>query len=58
MKRAAEPPVQRWIKRPLHGDDPGMAHLLNFLSVSVVFYTGVTRGGLAFARVLERVVRL
>jgi hypothetical protein len=35
-----------------------MAHLLNVLSVSVVFYTGVTRGGLAFARVLERVVRL
>lgn len=32
-----------------------VAHLLNLLSVSVLFYAGVTRGGLAFAKLLEKV---
>lgn len=31
-----------------------MAHLLNALSVTVVFYASVTRGALVVARVLER----
>ncbi len=34
-----------------------VTHLLNLLCVTVLFYAGVTRGGLAVARVLERVVR-
>jgi hypothetical protein len=33
-----------------------MAHLLNALSVTLVFYATVTRGALVFARVLEKVV--
>jgi hypothetical protein len=33
-----------------------VAHLINILSVSVLFYVSVTRGGLAFARLLERIV--
>lgn len=32
-----------------------VAHLMNLLSVSVLFYAGVTRGGLAFAKLLEKV---
>lgn len=31
-----------------------VAHLMNLLSVSVLFYAGVTRGGLAFAKLLEK----
>lgn len=38
-------------------DDDIVAHLLNVLSFSVLVYGGVTRGGLAVARVLERVAR-
>jgi hypothetical protein len=34
-----------------------VTHLLDLLSASVVLYAGITRGGLAFARVLERVAR-
>lgn len=34
-----------------------MAHLLTLLSATVLFYAGVTRGALAFAWVLGRVVR-
>jgi len=34
-----------------------MAHLMNLLTASVLFYAAVTRGGLVFARVLERLVR-
>jgi hypothetical protein len=45
------------MKRASRGDDPGMAHLLTVLSGSVLVYASVTRGGLAVARVLERVAR-
>jgi hypothetical protein len=31
-----------------------VAHLLNLISVTVLFYAGVTRGGLAFAKLLEK----
>ena len=34
-----------------------MSHLLNLISVSVVFYAVVTRGGLSVALVLERIAR-
>jgi len=34
-----------------------VAHLLTLLSACLVIYAGVTRGGLAFARLLERFVR-
>jgi hypothetical protein len=34
-----------------------MIGFLNALAVTVVFYTGVTRGGLLFARGLERLVK-
>jgi hypothetical protein len=36
--------------------DP-VTHLLNLLALTLVFYASVTRGGLAVARVLERIVR-
>jgi hypothetical protein len=38
-------------------DDRRVAHLMTILSVSVLFYATVTRGGLAFARLLARVTR-
>jgi hypothetical protein len=38
-------------------DQITVAHLLNLLSVSVLFYASVTRGGLLFARLLQRLVR-
>ena len=38
-------------------DDMCMAHLLTTLSVTVLFYAAVTRGGLAFAWALGRLVR-
>jgi hypothetical protein len=58
VNRGSEPPVRRWIKRQTIGDDGRtVAHLLNLLSANVVVYAAVTRGGLAVARVLERVVR-
>jgi hypothetical protein len=34
-----------------------VTHLLNLLTAGVLFYAGVTRGGLAFARLLERLAR-
>jgi hypothetical protein len=34
-----------------------VAHLLNLLSATVLFYAGVTRGGLLFARLLQRIAR-
>ncbi len=42
--------------RPID-DDMHMAHLLTLLSVTVLFYAAVTRGGLAFAWALGRLVR-
>ena len=38
-------------------DDNGMAHLLTLLSATVLFYASVTRGALAFAWALGRIVR-
>ena len=38
-------------------DDRLMAHLATSLSVTVVFYAGVTRGALVVARTLELLVR-
>jgi hypothetical protein len=39
------------------GDDVAtVAHLFTLLSADLVIYAAVTRGGLAFARLLERVV--
>jgi hypothetical protein len=38
-------------------DDPAMAHLATSLSVTLVFYAGVTRGALVVARTLEYLVR-
>jgi hypothetical protein len=38
-------------------DDTRMAHLLTVLSATVLFYTAVTRGALAFAWALGRLVR-
>jgi hypothetical protein len=35
-------------------DDRLVAHLMNLLSASVLVYATVTRGGMMFARVLER----
>jgi hypothetical protein len=34
-----------------------VAHLFDLLSATVLFYAGVTRGGLLFARMLQRLVR-
>lgn len=34
-----------------------MTHLLNLLTVSVLFYASVTRGGLGVAWVLGRVIK-
>ena len=38
-------------------DDACVAHLLNVLSVTFLFYAACTRGGLLFARLLTRLVR-
>jgi len=38
-------------------DDMRMAHLLTLLSATVLFYAAVTRGALAFAWALSRLVR-
>jgi len=43
------------MNRASTGDDAGMAHLTNLLAADVLIYAFVTRGGLAVARVLERV---
>jgi len=32
-----------------------VAHLVNLLSATVLFYASVTRGGLLFARLLQRI---
>ena len=45
------------MKRRRLDDAEAMAHLVNLLSCSIVFYAAVTRGGVAVARVLERVAR-
>jgi len=38
------------------GNDPRtVAHLVNLLSATVLFYASVTRGGLLFARLLQRI---
>ena len=55
VKRAAEPPFRRWIKRPRGREDPLMHHFLDTLAASVVVYASVTRGGLLFARLLGRI---
>jgi hypothetical protein len=34
-----------------------VTHLLNLLAASLLFYASVTRGGVAVARVLERLAR-
>jgi hypothetical protein len=40
------------------GDDEAtVAHLLNLFAGSLLTYVGVTRGSLAFARLLERIPR-
>jgi hypothetical protein len=58
VNRAAEPPAERLVKRERPGDDvPTVAHLFTLVSACVLMYGGVTRGGLAFARLLERIVR-
>ena len=44
--------MNRW----LCGDDPGMAHLMNLLSGSLLTYVGVTRGGLAVSRGFEQLL--
>jgi hypothetical protein len=36
------------------GDDASVVHLLNLTSACVLFYAAVTRGGRAFARLLEK----
>jgi hypothetical protein len=38
-------------------EDMAMAHLLTLLSATVLFYATVTRGALAFAWMLGRIVR-
>ena len=38
------------MNRPRAGDDPGMAHLMNALSATVLVYAAFTRGGLLVAR--------
>jgi len=38
-------------------EDRRMAHLLTLFSATVVFYAAVTRGALAFAWALGRIVR-
>jgi hypothetical protein len=38
-------------------DDKRMAHLLTLLSATLLFYVSVTRGALAFAWALGRIVR-
>jgi hypothetical protein len=42
---------------PVVADDTHMAHLLTLLSGTFLVYTGVTRGALAFAWALGRIVR-
>jgi len=42
---------------PAAGHDSDVAHLLNLTSASILVYAAVTRGGLAVARMLERVAR-
>jgi len=38
-------------------DDRRMAHLMTLLSATLLFYVSVTRGALAFAWALGRIVR-
>jgi hypothetical protein len=38
-------------------DEPTVPHLMTLFSAGFLIYSGVTRGGLAFARLLERIVR-
>jgi hypothetical protein len=38
-------------------DESTVPHLLTLFSASFLIYAGVTRGGLAFARLLERIPR-
>jgi hypothetical protein len=46
------------VKYPCRDDDLlTVVHLLNLLSVDFLIYAGVTRGALAVARILQRVVR-
>jgi len=42
--------------RPIRHDRP-VAHLLTLLSACVLVYAFVTRGGLLFARALERIAK-
>jgi hypothetical protein len=57
VNQPAEPPAQLLVKWQQVGDDEAtVAHLFTLLSGSFLIYAGVTRGGLAFARLLERFV--
>ncbi len=42
---------------PAMVDDRRMAHLVTLLSATLLFYVSVTRGALAFAWALGRIVR-
>jgi hypothetical protein len=41
-------------RRPTCDDRRAVLHLVNLLAVTFLFYAAVTRGGLAVARVLDR----
>lgn len=43
--------------RPLGDDAATVAHLMNLLSATVLVYASVTRGGLLFARFLQRLAK-
>jgi hypothetical protein len=58
VNQPAEPPVQLLVKWQQAGDDEAtVAHLMNLFAGSLLTYVGVTRGSLAFARLLERIPR-
>jgi hypothetical protein len=50
VNKRAEPSAERWMNRPLRGDDPSMAHLMNAFSATILIYAAFTRGGLLVAR--------
>jgi hypothetical protein len=53
----AEPPAQRLVNLPPADDAGSVAHLLNILAATILFYAAVTRASLVFALVLARIVR-
>jgi hypothetical protein len=57
VNRIAEPPLQRSVKLPAGDDASSVAHLLNILAATILFYAAVTRASLVFALVLARIVR-